>query len=369
MTLDALELRRVQIPLLGPFRTSFGTQTTRDCVLVRAITDEGEGWGECVTMPWPLYSSESTDLVLPLIEAHLAPRLFDADDLGPRTVGPALRAVQGHRMAKGALEAAILDAHLRATGQSFASWLGVTRDRVPCGVSVGIFEGVPALLDAVEGYLADGYLRIKLKIEPGWDIEPVRAVRKAFGDDVPLQVDANAAYLPGDTPLLRQLDDFDLLLIEQPFPEERLLANADLRQAIATPVCLDESALSAQVVADAITMGAVDVVNIKPGRVGGYLESVRIHDLCVAHGLPVWCGGMVETGVGRAANVPLAAMDGFTLAGDNSGFDRFYATDIVTEPMRMVDGHLTVPRSPGMGFDVDLAAVEAVTVETRLLTR
>lgn len=369
MKLQALELRRVQIPLVGPFRTSFGTQTSRDCVLIRAITDEGEGWGECVTMPWPLYSSETTDLVLPLIEAHLAPRLFATPDLGPRTVGHVLEPIQGHRMAKAALEAAILDAHLRATGQSFASWLGVTRDRVPCGVSVGIFDQIPTLLDKVGGYLEEGYQRIKLKIQPGWDIEPVRAVRQAFGDDIPLQVDANAAYLPGDTALLRRLGAFDLLLIEQPFPEERLLANADLREAIDTPVCLDESVLSAQVVADAIRLGAVDIVNIKPGRVGGYLESVKIHDLCVAHGVPVWCGGMVETGIGRAANVPLAAMDGFTLVGDNSGFDRFYATDIVTDPMRMVDGHLRVPVTPGMGFDVDLDAVESVTIERRTLTR
>jgi O-succinylbenzoate synthase len=365
--LDAIELRRVVMPLVVPFRTSFGSQAERDLVLVRVLTDEGEGWGECVTMPWPLYSSESTDLVIPLVSAHLAPRLFDAareaGDLGPLDVGRVLAPVQGHRMAKAALEAAVLDAHLRATGQPFARWLGAARDRVPCGVSVGIFPTIPELLEQVGGYLEEGYVRIKLKIAPGWDVEPVAAVREAFGDGVALQVDANAAYRPGDTPSLRQLDAFDLLLIEQPFPEEMLLAHADLRAAIATPVCLDESATSAQVVADAIRLGAVDIVNVKPGRVGGYVEARRIHDLCVAHGVPLWCGGMVETGIGRAANACLAAMDGFTLPGDNSASDRFFRRDIVSDPMRMVDGHLAVPQAPGMGFDVDLAALDAVTTE------
>lgn len=357
------------MPLVAPFRTSFGTQDVRDLVLVRALTDVGEGWGECVTLPWPLYSSESTDLVMPLIAAHLAPRLFAADDLGPLDVAHLLRPVQGHRMAKASLEAAVLDAHLRVTGQSFARFLGATRDRVPCGVSVGIADTIAQLLDTVGGYLEEGYVRIKLKIEPGWDLAPVAAVRDAFGGSVPLQVDANAAYRPSDTRLLRQLDAFDLLLIEQPFHEEMLLAHADLVAAIDTPVCLDESAVSAQVVADAIRLRAVDVVNIKPGRVGGYLESRRIHDLCAAHGVGVWCGGMVETGIGRAANVALAAMEGFTLPGDNSASDRFYAHDIVTESMRMVDGHLAVPDQPGMGFEVDLAAVEAVTVDLMRLTR
>ncbi|MGI9017263.1 MAG: o-succinylbenzoate synthase [Euzebya sp.] len=368
MKLQALHLHRVNIPLVSPFRTSFGTQTSRDTVLVKAVTDEGEGWGEIVTMPWPLYSSESTDLVIPLITAHLAPRLFAHGDLGPHDVSRVLAPVQGHRMSKAGVEAALLDAHLRVIGQSFAAFLGASRTTIPCGVSVGIHDTIPALLDQVEGYLEQGYQRIKLKIEPGWDLEPVKAVREAFGEQVPLQVDANSAYRAGDVGLLRRLDEFDLLLIEQPFPEEMILAHADLARQITTPVCLDESAVSAQVVADAIRLRAVDIVNIKPGRVGGYLHAREIHDLCVAHGVPVWCGGMVETGIGRAANAALAAMDGFTLVGDNSGFDRFYATDIVTDPRRMIQGHLEVPTQPGMGFEVDAEAVEAVCVQQVTLT-
>lgn len=369
MILQAVELRRIQLPLRTPFRTAFGTQTVRDIVLVRAVTDEGEGWGECVTMPWPLYSSESTDLVMPLIEAHLAPRLFAARAVHPEDVARHLAAVQGHHMAKAALESAVLDAHLRARTTSLASYLRVRRDRVPCGVSVGIFDRVADLLDAVEGYLAEGYQRIKLKIQPGWDLEPVRAVRRTFGDDVALQVDANAAYQPRDIPLLTEFDVFGLILIEQPFARDRLLAHADLARLVRTPVCLDESAESSSVVADAIRLRAVDIVNIKAGRVGGYLQAREMHDLCRAHAVPVWCGGMIETGIGRAANAVLAGMRGFTLVGDNSGFDRFYATDIVSDPLRMVEGHLPVPTGPGMGFEVDTDAVAAVTVDSRTLTR
>jgi O-succinylbenzoate synthase len=213
---------------------------------------------------------------------------------------------------------------------------------------VGIHDSVPALLDAVAGYLAEGYVRIKLKIEPGWDVEPVRAVRERFGDDVLLQVDANTAYTLGDARHLARLDPFGLLLIEQPLEEEDVLGHAELARRITTPVCLDESIVSAQTAAAAITLGACSIINIKPGRVGGYLEARRIHDLAVAHGVAVWCGGMLETGLGRAANAALAALPGFTLPGDISGSGRFYETDI-TEPFVLDDGHIAVPSAPGLG--------------------
>ena len=209
-------------------------------------------------------------------------------------------------------------------------------------------DSIPELVDAVGGYLDAGYVRIKLKIEPGWDIEPVRVVRERFGDDILLQVDANTAYTLGDAPLLARLDPFDLLLIEQPLPEEDILGHAELGKRIRTPICLDESIVSARSAADAISLGACQIVNIKPGRVGGYLEARRIHDVCSAHGIPVWCGGMLETGLGRAANVALAALPGFTLPGDVSASDRFYRTDI-TEPFVLRDGGLDVPNGPGLG--------------------
>jgi O-succinylbenzoate synthase len=263
-------------------------------------------------------------------------------------VGQALAPVKGHRMAKAALETAVLDAELRAAGRPLSRELGAVVDRVPSGVSVGIQDSIPRLLDAVEGYLAEGYVRIKLKIEPGWDVEPVRAVRERFGDDVLLQVDANTAYTLRDARHLARLDPFGLLLIEQPLEEEDLLGHAELARRIGTPVCLDESVVSAQTAAAAITLGACSIINIKPGRVGGYLEARRIHDLAVAHGVAVWCGGMLETGIGRAANAALAALPGFTLPGDISASGRFYATDI-TEPFVVEDGHIAVPTGPGLG--------------------
>jgi o-succinylbenzoate synthase len=365
MRLQGLELRRVAMPLVSPFRTSFSTQTARDVLIVRALTDGADGWGECVTLGDPLYSPEYADGAVDVMRRHLIPALRDVVD-GPG-VGEALKKFKGHRMSKGALEMAVLDAELRTEGRSFARELGSTRDRVPCGVSVGIMDSVPALLDAVDGYLSEGYVRIKLKIEPGWDIEPVRAVRERFGDDVLLQVDANTAYTLRDARHLAKLDDFDLLLIEQPLEEEDVVGHADLAKVVRTPICLDESITSAQTAAAAIRLGATQVINIKPGRVGGYLEARRIHDLAVAHGIAVWCGGMIESGIGRAANVALASLPGFTLPGDVSASDRFYRTDI-TAPFVMKDGHLDVPTGPGLGVEPDMAILESLTTWVERVT-
>jgi O-succinylbenzoate synthase len=363
--LEAVELRRIGLPLVSPFRTSFGTETEKDALLVRAIGPDAEGWGECVAMTEPLYSSEYVDAAVDVMKAHLLPRLFAAGGVEPHEVAHLLEPVKGHRMAKAAIETAVLDASLRATGTPMAVFLGATKDRVDSGVSVGIMSSVDALLDAVAGYLDAGYLRIKLKIEPGWDVEPVRAVRERFGDDVLLQVDANTAYTLADARHLARLDPFDLLLIEQPLPEDDVLGHADLAKVIKTPVCLDESIESARDAAAAIRLGACAIVNVKPGRVGGYLEARRIHDVCVAHGVPVWCGGMLETGIGRAANVALAALPGFTLPGDTSASDRYFSTD-VTEPFVLEDGRLRVPTAPGIGVDPLPEVLESITtsVET-----
>lgn len=361
MKLTGVELRTVEVPLVAPFRTSFGTETVRRALLVRAVTDDAEGWGECGAGTGPFYSSEYTAEAADVLERFLVPMVAAVDDLDAHRVAPAVDSVSGHRMAKAALETAILDADLRARGVSFAYALGAVRDTVPCGVSVGITESIPALLEVVEGYLADGYLRIKLKIEPGWDVEPVRAVRERFGD-VLLQVDANTAYRREDARHLARLDDFDLLLLEQPLPEDDLLGHAELAGRIRTPICLDESIVSARAAADALTLGACSVVNIKPGRVGGYLEARRIHDVASAHGVPVWCGGMLETGLGRAANLALAALPGFALPGDTSASERYYATDL-TEPFVLEDGHLRVPTGPGLGVSPLPGVLDEVTVE------
>ncbi|MFD8570341.1 o-succinylbenzoate synthase [Streptomyces sp. NPDC059639] len=363
MKLTGVELREIRLPLVAPFRTSFGTMTDRTVLLVRAESTDVEGWGECVAMADPLYSSEYTATCADVLRRFLIPALGRVRDLDAVGVAPALAPFRGHRMAKAALEAAVLDAELRTRGVPLARELGAVHDRVPCGVSVGIMDSVPRLLDAVALYLDQGYRRIKLKIEPGWDVEPVRAVRERFGDELPLQVDANTAYTLADARHLARLDPFDLLLIEQPLEEEDLLGHAQLARTLATPVCLDESITSARSAAAAITLGACTVVNIKPGRVGGYLEARRIHDVCAAHDIPVWCGGMLETGIGRAANVALAALPGFTLPGDTSASNRYYRTDI-TEPFVLADGHLPVPEGPGLGLAPLPDALEEVTVGT-----
>ncbi|HEX4831174.1 MAG TPA: o-succinylbenzoate synthase [Trebonia sp.] len=357
MKLTGVELRRIDMPLVAPFRTSFGTERARDILLVRVMASgpggEAEGWGECVALADPLYSAEYTEMAADVLRRFMIPALAAArfpggTGLTGALVGPALGAFKGHWMAKAVLEMAVLDAELRLEGRSWARELGAVRARVPSGVSVGIMDSVPELLAAVEGYLAQGYLRIKLKIEPGWDLEPVRAVRELIGDDVPLQVDANTAYTLADARHLARLDEFGLLLMEQPLAEEDVPGHAALAKVVRTPICLDESITSARTAAAAIAMGACSVINIKPGRVGGYLEARRVHDVAAAHGIAVWCGGMLETGLGRAANVALAALPGFTLPGDTSASDRYYQADI-TEPFTLRDGHLDVPAGPGLG--------------------
>jgi O-succinylbenzoate synthase len=256
---------------------------------------------------------------------------------------------------------------LRRDGRSLAARLGAVRDRVASGVSVGIMASIPQLLAAVASYVEQGYARIKLKIEPGWDVEPVRAVRERFGDALLLQVDANTAYTLDDARHLARLDEFGLLLIEQPLPEEQILAHAKLARQLRTPVCLDESIVSAVVAAEAIEMGACAIVNIKPGRVGGYLESKRIHDVCVERGIPVWCGGMLETGIGRAANLALAALPGFTLPGDTSASDRYFRQDITPPFVLEADGTIAVPQGPGIGVEVLRDVVDSLATSTTVV--
>lgn len=361
MRLTAAEVRQIRMPLLAPFETSFGVQRDREIVLVRLEFGDVTGWGECVTLADPFYSPEYNEAAALTLTRYLLPALAAAGDVTAAQVAGVLAPVKGHRMAKAAVELAVLDAELRRARMPLAAYLGAVHERIPSGVSVGIAASVPELLDTVGGFLAEGYQRIKLKIKPGWDIEPVRAVREQFGD-IPLQVDANAAYTLADGPHLARLDPFDLLLIEQPLGDEDLTEHAALARLVRTPICLDESITSAKAAFDAIRLGACRIVNIKAGRVGGYLEARRVHDVCAAAGVPVWCGGMLETGVGRAANMALAALPGFTLTGDTSASDRFYSSDIVTEPFALHDGHIAVPAGPGLGVEVDTAALESVTV-------
>ncbi|GAA3757040.1 o-succinylbenzoate synthase [Microbacterium kribbense] len=368
IALDGFELRVVHLPLVSPFTTSFGTETVREAIIVRALTADGDGWGEMVTSAAPLYSSEYTQAAWDVAQRFLIPALLDCHALAPEDVAGILEPIIGHRMAKAGFELAVLDAALRSQGRPLGEYLGATVDRVPSGVSVGIQRDPAALVEVVRGYLDAGYVRIKIKIRPGRDLAETAAVRDAFGA-IPLQVDANSAYTLDDVGLLAELDRFDLLLIEQPLQEDDLVDHATLAARLRTPVCLDESITSAKAARDALALGAASIINIKAGRVGGYLEAVRIHDLCRAAGVPVWCGGMLETGIGRAANAALAALPGFTLPGDVSASSRFYARDLVTEPAVLEAGHIAVPTGPGLGVEIDPVALDDFTVERAELRR
>lgn len=351
MKILALELHRVAVPLVRPFETSFGRQIERQVLIVRVRTDIGDGWGECVAGTDPVYSSEYVDGCEAVIRHYLGPVLLAAGDVVAEGVAALFAFVIGHRMAKAVIETAVLDAQLRAVDTSFAGYFGAARTEVDCGVSVGIAPTIPALLEEVSLYVAQGYRRIKLKIKPGWDLEPIAAVRELLGPDALLQVDANTAYTLLDLDHLRRLDDYDLLLIEQPFVEDDIRSHVFLAGAISTPVCLDESIVNTELALDAIDRGATSIINIKAGRMGGYLEALALHDACVEQGVSVWCGGMLETGLGRAANVALAALPGFTLPGDTSASDRYFAEDL-TEPFVLRDGRLAVPTGPGSGVKV-----------------
>jgi O-succinylbenzoate synthase len=368
LRVDAVELRRVGLPLVTPFRTSHGVQTHRDALLVHALGPDGEGWGECVAMSEPVYSSEYVDGAEDVIAHHLLPRLWDLDHLDGAAVGPALAPVKGHPMAKAAVELAVLDAELRQAGISLARHLGAVRTTVEVGVAVGIMGSVPELLDSVAMLLAKGYRRVKLKIEPGWDVVPVAAVRERFGTDLALQVDANSSYRLDDSSTLEALDAYGLVLIEQPLAEDDLRGHAALAARLMTPLCLDESITSLRSAAEAIDLGACRVVNIKAGRVGGYLVARHVHDLCQARGVAAWCGGMLETGIGRAANLALAALPGFTLPGDLSASERYFHRDL-TAPFELEDGTLRVPGGPGIGVDVVAEILDDLTTSVQVLRR
>lgn len=356
----------MRLPLVRPFRTSFGTSTEKICILARVETDDADGWAECVSDEAPGFSEEFNEGAWLVLRDMLAPAMFRAGEVGVDDLDRVFASVRGNPMAKATLIDALLDAELRARGEALAAFLGGVRDRVACGVSVGISPSVDALMEQVTGYLSDGYRRIKLKIEPGLDVERVAAVRAAH-PGVLLSVDANAAYTLDDVDLFRALDDSDLLMVEQPLRHDDLLDHAKLQMQITTDLCLDESIRSAAHAQAAIELGSCRIVNIKQGRVGGVPEARRVHDVARAAGVQVWCGGMLETGVGRAVNLALGSMPGFTLPGDTSASARYFPDDL-TEPFVMDrDGTMAVPTGPGIGVVPRPDRLEACTLRTEIL--
>jgi O-succinylbenzoate synthase len=365
MRLERAELRLIELRLVQPFETSFGREEKRPALIVALYSEGAVGWGECVASSGPWYSSETVTTAWHVLEEFLLPRVLRQELAGPAALWERLRPIRGHNMAKAALEMAFWDLWAKLEEVPLARLLGGVRERIESGVSIGIQESIPRLLQEIEQRLAEGYRRIKLKIKPGWDLKVLEQVRAQF-PEIRLQVDANAAYTIADLPLLRQLDRFGLLMVEQPFAYDDLVDHAALQRELATPICLDESIPSLNAARAALELGSCKVINIKPGRVGGLSQAVAIHDYCRERGVPVWCGGMLETGIGRAHNVALASLPGFSLPNDISASKRYWEHDIIEPEFELnEDGTISVPKGPGIGVEVLQARLEAATIRMR----
>ena len=363
MTIDCVELRLLRLPLVRHFETSFGRSYDREFLLVTVRADGIIGWAECVAEHNPYYSSETTVTAWHVITEFLAPLVVGTVFADPRDVYPALSRVRGHLMAKAALEMAMWDLYARQQQKPLWDLLGGSGRPVASGVSIGIQDSLDELVERVRIERDAGYQRVKIKIKPGWDLDAVERVRGAFGE-IPLMVDANAAYTRADAAHLAQLDRFNLMMIEQPLDYDDWLDHAALQSWMRTPVCLDESITSARIAEMAIEAGACRIVNIKPGRVGGHAESIRVHDVCRAHQVPVWHGGMLESGIGRAHNLHLSTLPNFRLPGDIAASRRYYEVDLIEPPIDVnPDGTVSVPdRGPGIGVEIVQERVDRATL-------
>jgi o-succinylbenzoate synthase len=360
--IDRLDVRVLKLPLAHFFETSFGRVYDRTFLLLRVEGEGHEGWGEAVAEAHPYYSSETTETAWHIITEFLAQRVVGQTFEHPREIFAAMKRVRGHNMAKAGIEMAAWDLYARIQGKPLAAVLGGTRDRIASGVSIGIQDSLDQLVTKVEKELAAGYKRIKIKIKRGWDVNAVEAVRAKF-PDILLMVDANAAYSATDGAHLARLDGFRLMMIEQPLEYDDVMDHVQLQKEIATPICLDESIHTVRIARDAIEAKACKIINVKPGRVGGHAESIALHDLCQAHGIPVWHGGMLESGIGRAHNIHLASLPNFTLPGDIAASKRYYVPDLIEPGIEVsADGTIPVPTAPGIGVTIVEERVRAATL-------
>jgi O-succinylbenzoate synthase len=365
--IDRIEIRHVRMRLKRPFKTSFGVEEDRDCVIVRIDANGLSGWGESPAGTRPDYSYESAGTAMHVIQHFFAPALVGSDFNDPGSIRHALKPYRGHPMARAGLELALWDLHGKLTDQSLAKMMKGDRPRVEVGVSVGIQSDIEALLEIVASHVDEGYTRVKLKIEPGRDLKETEAVRIA-NPDLRLQVDANAAYTLDDVETFKEMDEFDLLLIEQPLSDGDLIDHSQLQSQLTTPICLDESILSTRDARQALEIDACRIINIKQARVGGLSVAGAIHDYCLARSVPVWCGGLLETGIGRAANIALAAKEGFVLPGDISATDRYYDSDIAQPEFTLnSDSTIDVPERPGLGVDIIQSELDRATLSTEVL--
>ena len=361
--LERITLRQIRMPLLHFFETSFGRTTERHMVLVEVSAGGISGWGEVTAGENPFYNEEWTESAWLIVRNYAAPRVLNyklesATDVGARTSH-----IRGHNMARGGLEVAVWDLEARMLGRPLYQHIGGgARREIPCGVSIGIQESVPQLLQKIETELAAGYQRIKMKIKPGWDVDVIREVRRRF-PNILLMADANSAYRLEDAPRLKCLDEFNLMMIEQPLAHDEIIDHAKLQAQLKTPICLDECIRSAHQAQQALAMDAGRIINIKLGRVGGFAEAKRVHDVAQAAGVPVWCGGMLESGIGRAHNIALATLSNFVLPGDVSASKRYWARDIIRPPVETTPrGTIEVRDAPGFGYELDREFIDSITV-------
>lgn len=362
MRLRSITLREIHMPLVTPFETSFGRTTLRRILLVEADVDGVVGWGECVAGEGPFYAPETVETAWHILSDFLWPALRGQEFASAADVWGLLGHVRGHNMAKASLESAIWDAEAKQKGLPLWKLLGGVRREIPCGVSIGIKETDDELERTVERELAAGYQRIKVKIKPGRDVEPVARLRQRF-PRIALMVDANSAYRPQDAHLLQELDAYYLMMIEQPLGWDDIYSHADLQRKLKTPICLDECIHTEEHARAAIELGACKIINMKLGRVGGYVPARRIHDLCQRHQIPVWCGGMLESGIGRAHNIALSTLPNFTLPGDVTASRRYWTEDVIEPEVTVtMSGTIKVLDEPGIGYEPRLERIEKLAV-------
>jgi o-succinylbenzoate synthase len=368
ITIERIVLRHIRMPLVHFFETSFGRTYERDIVLVEAISEGVSGWGEVTAGENPFYNEEWTSSIWPLLIDFVAPRLLNFELESPKDVYPRTAHIRGHNMTRGGMEAAIWDLWARLHQQPLWKAIGGgARREIPCGVSIGIQDSVPQLLQKIETELEAGYQRIKMKIKPGWDVNVIREVRNAF-PSIRLMADANSAYTLKDIDRLKRLDEFHLMMIEQPLSHDDIIDHATLQKELATPICLDECIRTAHHAEQAIQLGACRIINVKLGRIGGFAEATRLHDVCQGNGIPVWCGGMLESGIGRAHNIALSTLPNFVLPGDVSASRRYWKQDLIIPPVEVsAQGTIALTDDIGFGYDIDPAFLDTVTLRRETL--
>ncbi|PIC83388.1 o-succinylbenzoate synthase [Sporosarcina sp. P1] len=363
MKINTITLRRMNMTMKHPFTTSFGTIQQKDFLLATVTDADGhEGWGESVAFTAPWYSEETTETTIHMLRDFLIPAVLGKSITHPDEVSDLFRHIRKNNMAKATIEGAIWDAYAKHHHMTLAKALGGQRSRIEVGISIGIEENVEDLLANIKGFINEGYKRIKVKIKPGYDVEVIRAIRETH-PDVPLMADANSAYTLDDVEVLKELDQFNLMMIEQPLASDDIIDHATLQRQIKTPICLDESIHSLEDTRKAIELGSCKIINVKIGRVGGLSEAKKIHDYCAANGIDVWCGGMLESGIGRAHNVALTTLPNFTLPGDTAGSSRYWEQDIITPEVVAEKGYITVPSEDGIGYIPNMEALDRFTVD------